>query len=65
MEFTIAMGLAGWALVIAGAVVIGIVAELIGEAHTGFEWVATGIGAFVGALALLVAIIREGRRHQR
>jgi uncharacterized membrane protein YeaQ/YmgE (transglycosylase-associated protein family) len=50
MEFTINLGLVGWVLLIGGAIVIGVVAQLIGEGAFRFEWVATAIGAGIGAL---------------
>jgi uncharacterized membrane protein YeaQ/YmgE (transglycosylase-associated protein family) len=53
MELTIGLGLAGWILVIAAAVVFGVVAQLLGETRTGYEWlvdsVAFGIGAIVAS----------------
>ena len=52
MEFTIALGLGGWLALIVGAIVIGVVAQYIGDAHFGYEWVLTAIGAFIGGLVL-------------
>ena len=51
MDFAFDAGLWGWLILIVGAVVLGIVAQLIGEARTGYEWVVTAIGAFVGGFA--------------
>jgi uncharacterized membrane protein YeaQ/YmgE (transglycosylase-associated protein family) len=50
VEFTIALGLGGWILMIAGALVFGVVAQLVGETRTGYEWLADAIGAAVGAI---------------
>lgn len=49
MEFTVSMGL--WALIvlIAGAVAVGAVYQVIGEAHYRYEWLVTAIGAGIGA----------------
>lgn len=41
------LGVGGIAL---AALAIGLVAQLIGEVRTGYEWVATALGAFVGAV---------------
>jgi uncharacterized membrane protein YeaQ/YmgE (transglycosylase-associated protein family) len=50
MELTIALGFGGWILLIAGALLFGAAAQLIGETRTGYEWLVDAIGAFVGAL---------------
>jgi uncharacterized membrane protein YeaQ/YmgE (transglycosylase-associated protein family) len=50
MEFTFALGLGGWALLIVGAVVFGVVAQFVGETRTGYEWLADAIAAGIGAL---------------
>lgn len=50
MEFSIALGLAGWLVLIVGAAVFGIVAQLIGDARNNYEWVVDGVAAGVGAL---------------
>lgn len=50
MEFNISLGIAGWALLLIGAVAFGIVVELIGENHFSYEWIATAIGGAVGAV---------------
>lgn len=51
MEFAIALGLGGWALLIVGAIAFGVVAQFVGETRTGYEWLADAIAAGVGALA--------------
>jgi uncharacterized membrane protein YeaQ/YmgE (transglycosylase-associated protein family) len=50
MEFAITLGLAGWFLVIAGAVIFGFIAQYIGETRTGYEWLVDGVAAVLGAL---------------
>jgi hypothetical protein len=50
MELAVSIGLGGWVLLVVGAVLVGFVTQLIGEATLDYEWVATSIGAFVGAI---------------
>lgn len=50
MELAISLGLLGWIAVIVGALIFGVVAQLIGETRTGFEWLVDAIGAGVGAI---------------
>ena len=50
MDFTIELGLAGWGLLIIGAVVLGGMVQLIGAAEWGYEWIVTAGAAFVGGL---------------
>jgi uncharacterized membrane protein YeaQ/YmgE (transglycosylase-associated protein family) len=50
MEFAIALGFGGWALLIVGAVIFGVVAQFIGQTRTGLEWVVAGIAFGIGAL---------------
>jgi hypothetical protein len=50
MEFVVDMTAWGALALVVGAIVIGIVAQLIGDARFRYEWVATAIGAFVAAL---------------
>jgi uncharacterized membrane protein YeaQ/YmgE (transglycosylase-associated protein family) len=50
MEFAIGLGYGGWALLIFGALVFGVIAQLVGETRTGYEWLGDGIAAFVGGL---------------
>lgn len=51
MDFNVDMGLGGLGALVLGAIVIGIVFQLIGDVRFGFEWVVTSVGAFVGGLA--------------
>lgn len=50
MELTIALGLGGWIILIVGALIFGAAMQLIGDTHTGFEWLVDAIAAGVGAL---------------
>jgi uncharacterized membrane protein YeaQ/YmgE (transglycosylase-associated protein family) len=50
MELIIAMGLGGWAILIAGSLIFGAVAQFIGETRTGYEWLADAIAAAIGAV---------------
>ena len=51
MELIITMGLVGWAILIVGSLVFGVVAQFIGETRTGFEWLVDAVAAGIGALA--------------
>ena len=51
LDFSFDMGLWGWLILAVGALVLGIIAQLIGDAHFGYEWIVTGVAAFVGAFA--------------
>ena len=50
MEFAISIGLGGWMVLIVGALVFGAVAQFVGEARTGFEWLGDAIAAGIGAM---------------
>ena len=50
MELSIVLGFGGWLVLIAGALLFGVAAQLIGETRTGYEWLVDGIAAFVGGL---------------
>ena len=50
MEFAITLGVGGAILLIAGALVFGVVAQFVGETKTGYEWFVDAIGAGIGAL---------------
>lgn len=50
MELAIALGIGGWIILIVGALVFGVVAQFIGEARTGYEWLVDGVAAVIGAL---------------
>lgn len=50
MDFTIGLGLGGWAVLVIGALLFGIVAQFVGEATAGYEWIVDAIAAGLGAL---------------
>ncbi|MDH4335463.1 MAG: hypothetical protein OEW24_09485 [Chloroflexota bacterium] len=47
-NWNIGMDSAGLLILAGGAVVLGVIAQLIGETRTGFEWFAAAVGALVG-----------------
>jgi uncharacterized membrane protein YeaQ/YmgE (transglycosylase-associated protein family) len=53
MDLTISIGPGGWVVVVLASIVFGLVAQYIGDARTGFEWlidaIAFGIGAVVAS----------------
>ena len=63
MEFTIEFGIGAGVLVVAGALVFGIIAQFIGETRTGFEWLVDAIGFTIGAVVaseFIVALQSSG-----
>ena len=44
----IGMDWIGLLLLVGGALVVGVIAQFIGETRTGYEWLIAGIGALVG-----------------
>jgi len=50
MELTIALGLWGWVTLVVGALIFGVVMQLIGETRTGYEWLVDAVAAGIGAL---------------
>lgn len=50
MELAINLGIGGWLVLLAGALLFGVVAQFIGEARTGFEWLVDAIAAALGAV---------------
>ncbi len=50
MEFTFALGIGGWLLLIIAALAFGVIAQSIGEIRTGYAWFVDAIGFGVGAL---------------
>jgi len=50
MELAIALGVGGWLVLLAGALLFGVVAQFIGETRTGYEWLVDAIAALVGGL---------------
>lgn len=57
MELAINMGIGGGLVLLAGALLFGVVAQFIGEARTGFEWLVDGIAAALGAVVASEFII--------
>jgi hypothetical protein len=53
MDLNIALGYGGWVVLIAGAVILGGLAQFIGKTETGYEWLpvalAVGFGAIVAS----------------
>jgi uncharacterized membrane protein YeaQ/YmgE (transglycosylase-associated protein family) len=50
MELAITLGLGGWLVLLAGALLFGVIAQFIGDVRTGYEWLADGLAAAVGAV---------------
>lgn len=50
MEFTIALGIGGWLALIVGALAFGVIAQFVGEAKAGYEWLGDALAAGIGAL---------------
>ena len=57
MELAISLGIGGWLVLLAGALLFGVLAQLIGETRTGYEWLFDGIAAALGALVASEFII--------
>lgn len=57
MDLTITLGLAGGIALIVGALVFGVLAQLVGETRTGYEWLVDAIAAGIGALVASEFII--------
>jgi hypothetical protein len=52
MDYNIAIGLGGWAFLIVAAFAFGVLVQLVGRAEFGYEWIATALGAMMGAVIL-------------
>ena len=57
MEFAISLGIGGWLVLLAGALLFGVVAQVVGETRTGYEWLVDGIAAALGAVIASELII--------
>ena len=57
MEFVTDLQFPGWALLIGGSLVFGVIAQFVGQTGTGWEWLVDAIGAFVGALVASELVI--------
>lgn len=56
-ELAITLGIGGAAAVVVGAIAFGVVAQIIGETQTGFEWLVDAIAAAIGAVVASEFII--------
>jgi uncharacterized membrane protein YeaQ/YmgE (transglycosylase-associated protein family) len=54
------MGIGGFILLLAGALVIGIAGQTIGRSHSGLEWLLVGFAAFVGGFVADVYMFARG-----
>jgi uncharacterized membrane protein YeaQ/YmgE (transglycosylase-associated protein family) len=50
VELAITIGLGGWILLVAAALVFGVAAQRIGEARAGYEWLVDALGFAIGAI---------------
>jgi uncharacterized membrane protein YeaQ/YmgE (transglycosylase-associated protein family) len=50
MDFSIVLGLGGWALVVVAGLVFGVVAQYLGDPQTGYEWLADAIAFGLGSI---------------
>ena len=50
MELAISLGIGGWLVVFAGALLFGVIAQFLGETRTGYEWLVDGLAVGVGAV---------------
>jgi uncharacterized membrane protein YeaQ/YmgE (transglycosylase-associated protein family) len=57
MELAINLGLGGWLVILAGALLFGFAAQFIGETRTGYEWLVDGVAAALGAVVASEFII--------
>jgi uncharacterized membrane protein YeaQ/YmgE (transglycosylase-associated protein family) len=57
MELAINLGIGAMALVVVVAIAFGVVAQLVGDAKTGYEWLADAVGFLVGAIVASEFII--------
>jgi uncharacterized membrane protein YeaQ/YmgE (transglycosylase-associated protein family) len=50
VELNITLGLGGWAILIVGSLIFGVIAQFVGETRDGYEWLTDSIAAGIGAL---------------
>jgi uncharacterized membrane protein YeaQ/YmgE (transglycosylase-associated protein family) len=50
MELAMNIGIGGWLILLAGALLFGVIAQFVGETRTGYEWLVDGIAAALGAV---------------
>ena len=60
MELAIVLGVGGWLVLLAGALLFGVIAQFIGETRTGYEWLVDGVAAALGAVIASEFIISAG-----
>jgi hypothetical protein len=45
MELIITLGLGGWAILIVGSLIFGVIAQFVGDTRDGYEWLTDSIAA--------------------
>jgi uncharacterized membrane protein YeaQ/YmgE (transglycosylase-associated protein family) len=50
MEFDISLGIGAWVVIALAALGFGVLAQFVGEARTGFEWLVDAVAFGIGAL---------------
>jgi len=50
MELVFTLTPVGWFIAVVGALLFGVVAQVVGQAHHRYEWGIDSLGAFVGAI---------------
>ncbi len=51
MDLAITMGIGGWVVVLLAALIFGVIAQVVGETRTGYEWLVDAIAFAIGAVA--------------
>lgn len=57
MDLAINLGFGGWLVLLAGALLFGVIAQFIGDVRTGFEWLVDFVAAALGAVIASELII--------
>ena len=50
MDLSIGLGYGGWLVIIAGALIFGVICQFVGETRTGFEWLVDAVAGGAGAI---------------
>ena len=50
MDLAITLGVGGWLVLLAGALLFGVIAQFIGDVRTGYEWLFDFAAAALGAV---------------
>lgn len=50
MDLAIVLGVGGWLVLLAGALLFGVIAQFIGDVRTGYEWLVDAVAAALGAV---------------